>query len=239
MVYELRKQSMPWMETDCSKHTHFRWKIKWRLEHLGALGITGETAPLSSCKEKARKKIWGSWSIPLKPQIFFWAFFATALKVASQLRRSLSLLQLKLSKLIHLWFKPWPHFPWKGIPHRISDQSEYRRSRPPKCCTHCSGIDGAAPTVTSHHACPRSWRHVHTLPSHKQKHICLKDQINRHTHASVGVTVRTMGENSQIAVLNILWPHLLSIRVQTMENCIRFVFYKKPTSANMLRDRSR
>ena len=28
------------------KHTYFRWKIKWRLEHLGALGIMGETAPL-------------------------------------------------------------------------------------------------------------------------------------------------------------------------------------------------
>ena len=26
--------------------THFRWKIKWRLEYLGALGIVGETVPL-------------------------------------------------------------------------------------------------------------------------------------------------------------------------------------------------
>ena len=33
------------METDYSKHTHFRLKIKWRLEHLGALGNMGETAP--------------------------------------------------------------------------------------------------------------------------------------------------------------------------------------------------
>ena len=33
------------METDYSKHTHCRWKIKWQLEHLGALGIMGETAP--------------------------------------------------------------------------------------------------------------------------------------------------------------------------------------------------
>ena len=37
---------MAWMETDHSKHTYFRWKIKWRLEHLGALGIMGEMAPL-------------------------------------------------------------------------------------------------------------------------------------------------------------------------------------------------
>ena len=29
------------METDHSKQTHIRWKIKWRLEHLGALGIMG------------------------------------------------------------------------------------------------------------------------------------------------------------------------------------------------------
>ena len=41
MVSESRKQSMAWMETDYSKHSQFRWKIKWRLEHLGALGIIG------------------------------------------------------------------------------------------------------------------------------------------------------------------------------------------------------
>ena len=46
MVYEMRKQSMAWMEMDYSKHTHFRWKIKWRLEHLSVLGIMGEMAPL-------------------------------------------------------------------------------------------------------------------------------------------------------------------------------------------------
>ena len=34
---------MAWMETDYSKHTYFRWKVKWRLEHLGALGTMGET----------------------------------------------------------------------------------------------------------------------------------------------------------------------------------------------------
>ena len=37
MVYESRKQSMAWMETDYSKHM---------LEHLGVLGIMGETVPL-------------------------------------------------------------------------------------------------------------------------------------------------------------------------------------------------
>ena len=43
MVSEARKESMAWMETDYSKH--FQWKRKWRLEHLGTLGIMGETAP--------------------------------------------------------------------------------------------------------------------------------------------------------------------------------------------------
>ena len=43
MVSEPRNQPMAWMETDYSKQTHFRWKIKWRLKHLGALGIMGET----------------------------------------------------------------------------------------------------------------------------------------------------------------------------------------------------
>ena len=35
------------METDYSKHTYFRWKVKWRLEHLGALGTMGEMARLT------------------------------------------------------------------------------------------------------------------------------------------------------------------------------------------------
>ena len=48
MVSEPRKQSMAWMETDYSKHTHFRWKITWRLDHLGALGVMGETAKRGS-----------------------------------------------------------------------------------------------------------------------------------------------------------------------------------------------
>ena len=26
--------------------TYFRWKVKWWLEHLGALGTMGETVPL-------------------------------------------------------------------------------------------------------------------------------------------------------------------------------------------------
>ena len=34
-------------ENGLLKDTFFRWKIKWRLEHLGAQGIMGETAPLN------------------------------------------------------------------------------------------------------------------------------------------------------------------------------------------------
>ena len=47
MVSEARNELMAWMETDYSKHTQFRWKIKWRLEHLGTLGIMGDTVPLT------------------------------------------------------------------------------------------------------------------------------------------------------------------------------------------------
>ena len=46
MLSEVRKQSMAWIEMDYSKHTYFRWKVKCRLEYLGALGMMGETAPL-------------------------------------------------------------------------------------------------------------------------------------------------------------------------------------------------
>ena len=49
MVYEVRKQPMTWMETDYSKYIYFRWKIKWRLEYLGALGIMGETDLFEYC----------------------------------------------------------------------------------------------------------------------------------------------------------------------------------------------
>ena len=45
MVSEARKQSM---ETDYSEHTYFQWKVKWRLEHLGALGTMGETVTLAN-----------------------------------------------------------------------------------------------------------------------------------------------------------------------------------------------
>ena len=50
MVSEPRKQLMAWMETDYSKHIimHFRWKRKWRLEHLRALGIMGEMVTSAS-----------------------------------------------------------------------------------------------------------------------------------------------------------------------------------------------
>ena len=54
MVYEARKQSMAWMETDYSKHTHFPWKIKWPLKHLGALGIMVHAC--QQAKSEARKK---------------------------------------------------------------------------------------------------------------------------------------------------------------------------------------
>ena len=46
------KVAPAWIETDYSKDRHFRWKIKWRLEHLSALGIVGE------CATKIRQWSW-------------------------------------------------------------------------------------------------------------------------------------------------------------------------------------
>ena len=37
---------MAWMEMDYSKHTYFRWKVKWQLVHLDVLGTMGEMTPL-------------------------------------------------------------------------------------------------------------------------------------------------------------------------------------------------
>ena len=42
MFSEPRKQLMAWMEMDYSKHMHFQWKIKWRLEHSGTQRVMGE-----------------------------------------------------------------------------------------------------------------------------------------------------------------------------------------------------
>ena len=57
MVSDARKKSMAWMETDYSKNTYFRWKVKWRLERLGALGTMGETAPLTSVCARVRVRV--------------------------------------------------------------------------------------------------------------------------------------------------------------------------------------
>ena len=62
MVSEARKQSMAWMETDYSKHTYFRWKVKWRLEHLGALGTMGEAVPLRLTYAQKEK----NWKLSLQ-----------------------------------------------------------------------------------------------------------------------------------------------------------------------------
>ena len=75
MVFETRKQSLAWTEHGLQislKNTHYRWKIKWRLELLGTLRIMGETAfstPLSSyhrlvpCPEPVKVQI---YRVPFK-----------------------------------------------------------------------------------------------------------------------------------------------------------------------------
>ena len=46
MVSEARNKLMAWMETDYSTYLLDRWKIKWRLERLGAPGIMGKALSL-------------------------------------------------------------------------------------------------------------------------------------------------------------------------------------------------
>ena len=65
MVSEPGTQSMAWMETDYSEHAHFRWKVKWWLEHLGALGIMGEAALLTNVSYL------GGSQTPIIPQPFW------------------------------------------------------------------------------------------------------------------------------------------------------------------------
>ena len=49
---------MAWMETDYSEHTHFRWKIKWQLGHLGAQGIMGgKTSTKRNAKFAGRREV--------------------------------------------------------------------------------------------------------------------------------------------------------------------------------------
>ena len=65
MFSEPRKQLMAWMEMDYSKHMHFQWKIKWRLEHCGMQRVMGEMVPQHvalSVLDSALLKGQNSWS---------------------------------------------------------------------------------------------------------------------------------------------------------------------------------
>ena len=127
MLSEARKQSMVWMETDYSKHTHFRGKIRWRLGHLGALGIMGEAAPLmfnvnkvqttsllseQPTRESVGNNGWKSWEKCILTTI------ARMIKKCKSwhLRRTCSLWMWKLiywiddgSILYRCWTRAWLH----------------------------------------------------------------------------------------------------------------------------------
>ena len=73
---------MTWIETDYSKHSHFRWKTKWRLEHLGTLGSMGEMASLY---EQTRMRVLLRCLVPLNLAYSpsSWTFFLMLLKVSN------------------------------------------------------------------------------------------------------------------------------------------------------------
>ena len=73
MGFETRKQSMAWLNTGYkyrSKDTHFRWKIKWRLELLGSLRIMGETARIQGVEVGGRGVGRGRGSVGLNEAPF-------------------------------------------------------------------------------------------------------------------------------------------------------------------------
>ena len=52
MLSEAKKQSMALDGNGSVKAFVFRWKVKWRMENLGALGTMGVTAPLTSSSSR-------------------------------------------------------------------------------------------------------------------------------------------------------------------------------------------
>ena len=56
--------------------------------------------------------------------------------------------------------------------------------------------------------------------------------MNRRRHKMFKTSSGTTSVTSHCTVLNILWRHLLSIRVQTTETCMWFAFYYRPKSAS-------
>ena len=46
-----------------SQDTHFRWKLKWRLESLTALRSMGDTIPLRQNESKYTSFVWDEWKV--------------------------------------------------------------------------------------------------------------------------------------------------------------------------------
>ena len=89
MALDTRKQPMVYKH--CSKDTHFRCKIKWRLEHLGALRIMGEIALYGTVKWYMTPHIRAS-------EIFYW--------ILHNINKLLSL-SVTSDQLYKLWCPCW------------------------------------------------------------------------------------------------------------------------------------
>ena len=57
MVSEARKQSMAWVETDYSKHTYFRWKVKWLTGAFGHARNYGQDVPSNFMSKAPSKRV--------------------------------------------------------------------------------------------------------------------------------------------------------------------------------------
>ena len=159
---------MAWMETDYSKHTYFRWKIKWRLENFGALGIMGEMW-----------NVWGIWlyfeSILQRrapegnPETFnFVPIFSKLLIAAAQNR----MLVLPCDRVRHPNFQP-PQPPTQNenvCPDNrfdMSDKVQYSKFK-----LQCRFFDVGLPTMWSEFACPANQNPKRTIKKRKPRYLC-------------------------------------------------------------------
>ena len=87
------------MEKNYSKHKFFQWKIKGRLEHLGVLGVMGETARLNCLLCHSRHIVICAlfYMVPiyLCLFLFFWGLLSFSIFSAVPWTASLYLLGVK------------------------------------------------------------------------------------------------------------------------------------------------
>ena len=166
---------MAWMETDYSKPMYFRWKIKWRLENFGALGIMGEMWNVwghltlfwvNPTKARSGRK---SWDIELCSYLLQVTNRWLKIECWSCPVEQSPTPQLSLTHLNH-----WPTDPLTQNENvcpdnrfDMSDKVQYSKFK-----LQCRFFDVGLPTMWSEFACPANQNPKRTIKKRKPRYLC-------------------------------------------------------------------